>query len=209
MDVSHLLDELNDEQRAAVTAPEGHVLVLAGAGSGKTRVLVHRLAWLIQVGHVSPLGLLAVTFTNKAAGEMRERASKLLGISTRPLWIGTFHGIAHRLLRMHWKEAQAPSVAPAVVLELPANSAWPDHDTPERMALWAGDAALSRLVALKAALQGERRGYEFYYAVAGSTSDPSIRELANEFGKEEAEHVETLKHWIQREQAALTTSLPA
>jgi len=108
MDVSHLLDDLNDPQRAAVTAPEGHVLVLAGAGSGKTRVLVHRLAWLIQVGHVSPLGILAVTFTNKAAGEMRERASKLLGISTRPLWIGTFHGIAHRLLRMHWKEANLP-----------------------------------------------------------------------------------------------------
>ena len=108
MDVSHLLDELNDQQRAAVTAPEGHVLVLAGAGSGKTRVLVHRLAWLIQVAHVSPLGLLAVTFTNKAAGEMRERAGKLLGISTRPLWIGTFHGIAHRLLRMHWKEAGLP-----------------------------------------------------------------------------------------------------
>jgi DNA helicase-2/ATP-dependent DNA helicase PcrA len=108
MDVSHLLDDLNDPQREAVTAPEGHVLVLAGAGSGKTRVLVHRLAWLIQVGHVSPLGILAVTFTNKAAGEMRERAGKLLGISTRPLWIGTFHGIAHRLLRMHWKEANLP-----------------------------------------------------------------------------------------------------
>jgi DNA helicase-2/ATP-dependent DNA helicase PcrA len=85
-----------------------HVLVLAGTGSGKTRVLVHRLAWLIQVGHVSPLGIMAVTFTNKAAGEMRERAGKLLGISTRPLWIGTFHGIAHRLLRMHWKEARLP-----------------------------------------------------------------------------------------------------
>jgi len=108
VDVSHLLDELNEPQREAVAASDGHVLVLAGAGSGKTRVLVHRLAWLIQVDHVSPLGILAVTFTNKAAGEMRERSGKLLQVSTRPLWIGTFHGIAHRLLRMHWKEAGLP-----------------------------------------------------------------------------------------------------
>jgi len=108
MDVSHLLDELNEAQRQAVTAADRHVLVLAGAGSGKTRVLVHRLAWLIQVEHVSPLGVLAVTFTNKAAGEMRERTGKLLRVSTRPLWIGTFHGIAHRLLRMHCKEVGLP-----------------------------------------------------------------------------------------------------
>ena len=108
MDVSHLLEELNEPQREAVTASDEHVLVLAGAGSGKTRVLVHRLAWLIQVDHVSPLGVLAVTFTNKAAGEMRERTGNLLQVSTRPLWIGTFHGIAHRLLRMHWKEAGLP-----------------------------------------------------------------------------------------------------
>ena len=108
MDVSHLLDELNEAQREAVTASDGHVLVLAGAGSGKTRVLVHRLAWLIQVEHVSPLGVLAVTFTNKAAGEMRERTGKLLAGFHAPLWIGTFHGIAHRLLRMHWKEAGLP-----------------------------------------------------------------------------------------------------
>jgi DNA helicase-2/ATP-dependent DNA helicase PcrA len=108
MDVSHLLDPLNEAQRQAVTVADRHVLVLAGAGSGKTRVLIHRLAWLIQVEHVSPLGVLAVTFTNKAAGEMRERAGHLLQVSTRPLWIGTFHGIAHRLLRMHWKEARLP-----------------------------------------------------------------------------------------------------
>jgi len=108
MDVSHLLEELNEAQRDAVSAGDEHVLVLAGAGSGKTRVLIHRLAWLIQVNHVSPLGVLAVTFTNKAAGEMRERAGRLLQVSTRPLWIGTFHGIAHRLLRMHWKEAGLP-----------------------------------------------------------------------------------------------------
>ncbi|MFT5139084.1 MAG: DNA helicase-2/ATP-dependent DNA helicase PcrA [Lysobacterales bacterium] len=108
MDVSHLIDDLNEAQREAVTIESGHTLVLAGAGSGKTRVLVHRLAWLIQVEHVSPLSVLAVTFTNKAAGEMRERVQELLNISTRPLWIGTFHGIAHRLLRMHWREAGLP-----------------------------------------------------------------------------------------------------
>jgi len=108
MDVSHLLDELNEAQREAVTSQTQNTLVLAGAGSGKTRVLIHRLAWLIQVEHVSPLSILAVTFTNKAAGEMRERAQKLLQVSVRPMWIGTFHGIAHRLLRMHWEDAGLP-----------------------------------------------------------------------------------------------------
>ena len=108
MDVSHLLDELNEAQRKAVTSDSKHTLVLAGAGSGKTRVLIHRLAWLIQVEHVSPLSIMAVTFTNKAAGEMRERAQNLLQVSARSMWIGTFHGIAHRLLRMHWHEAGLP-----------------------------------------------------------------------------------------------------
>ncbi len=104
MDVSHLLDDLNEPQRQAVTAGDGHLLVLAGAGSGKTRVLVHRIAWLIQVHHVSPMGLLAVTFTNKAAGEMRNRVGRLLNLRPDGLWIGTFHGICHRLLRMHAAE---------------------------------------------------------------------------------------------------------
>jgi DNA helicase-2/ATP-dependent DNA helicase PcrA len=105
MDLSPILASLNDAQRAAVTAPVGPVLVLAGAGSGKTRVLIHRLAWLCQVENVSPHSILAVTFTNKAAGEMRGRIESLLGYSAAALWIGTFHGIAHRLLRLHWREA--------------------------------------------------------------------------------------------------------
>ncbi len=105
MDVSRLLGPLNPAQREAVTAPLGPVLVLAGAGSGKTRVLTHRIAWLIQVEGASPQGILAVTFTNKAAGEMRSRIEQLLGLPGGPLWIGTFHGIAHRLLRLHWREA--------------------------------------------------------------------------------------------------------
>ena len=108
MDVSHILAGLNDEQRAAVTAPLAPTLVLAGAGSGKTRVLTHRVAWLVQVEHVSPHGILAVTFTNKAAGEMRGRIESLLEVPSAPLWVGTFHGIAHRLLRMHWRETNLP-----------------------------------------------------------------------------------------------------
>jgi DNA helicase-2/ATP-dependent DNA helicase PcrA len=105
MDVSPILNPLNEAQRAAVTAPLGPVLVLAGAGSGKTRVLTHRIAWVIQAEGASPHGILAVTFTNKAAGEMRARVEQLLGVPGGGLWIGTFHGIAHRLLRLHWREA--------------------------------------------------------------------------------------------------------
>jgi DNA helicase-2/ATP-dependent DNA helicase PcrA len=108
MDVSQLLDPLNDAQRQAVTAPLAPTLVLAGAGSGKTRVLTHRVAWLVQVEGVSPHGVLAVTFTNKAAGEMRARIEAQLGLPSAPLWIGTFHGIAHRLLRLHWRETGLP-----------------------------------------------------------------------------------------------------
>ncbi|HLZ98963.1 MAG TPA: DNA helicase II [Steroidobacteraceae bacterium] len=108
MDVSHLLDGLNDAQRQAVASPLGAALVLAGAGSGKTRVLVHRVAWLIQVEGASPNSILAVTFTNKAAAEMRGRIETLLGIPGGAMWIGTFHGLAHRLLRRHWREAGLP-----------------------------------------------------------------------------------------------------
>ena len=105
MDVSHLLDDLNDAQRAAVTASPGSALILAGAGSGKTRVLTHRVAWLVQTEGYSPYSILAVTFTNKAAAEMRGRIEALLNLPVRGMWVGTFHGIAHRLLRMHWQEA--------------------------------------------------------------------------------------------------------
>lgn len=108
MDVSHLLDALNPAQREAVSAPPGHYLVLAGAGSGKTRVLTHRIAWLNEVYGVPTHGILAVTFTNKAAGEMRGRADALLRHGARGMWIGTFHGLAHRLLRLHWHEAKLP-----------------------------------------------------------------------------------------------------
>ncbi len=108
MDVTPILEHLNDAQRQAVTAPSEPTLVIAGAGSGKTRVLVHRAAWLIDVEGVSPQSLLAVTFTNKAAAEMRGRIESLLGLPVSHLWIGTFHGLAHRLLRRHWREAGLP-----------------------------------------------------------------------------------------------------
>jgi len=129
MDVSYILDDLNDAQRDAVSAPPGHLLVLAGAGSGKTRVLVHRIAWLVGVEGMSPHSILAVTFTNKAAAEMRGRIEQLRragmhqcrqrqdaesGLSMTGekvgggMWVGTFHSLAHRLLRAHWREAGLP-----------------------------------------------------------------------------------------------------
>jgi len=107
-DVSHILDDLNEAQREAVTASPGHMLVLAGAGSGKTRVLVHRISWLCQVEGASPFNIFSVTFTNKAAAEMRSRVEKLQGMPSAGMWVGTFHGLSHRLLRSHWKEAGLP-----------------------------------------------------------------------------------------------------
>jgi DNA helicase-2/ATP-dependent DNA helicase PcrA len=108
MDVSYLIDPLNEAQREAVCAPPGHYLVLAGAGSGKTRVLTHRIGWLTQAERVPPWAILAVTFTNKAAGEMRARLDALIPGGIQGLTVGTFHGIAHRLLRRHWREAGLP-----------------------------------------------------------------------------------------------------
>jgi DNA helicase-2/ATP-dependent DNA helicase PcrA len=109
MDVSFLINSLNDAQRLAVTAPSKSMLILAGAGSGKTRVLVHRIAWQIQVEGLSPHSILAVTFTNKAAMELRERIEKLLNMPTQAMWIGTFHGLAHRILRRHAQDAKLPN----------------------------------------------------------------------------------------------------
>ena len=107
--MADLLSQLNPEQLAAVTAPAGHALILAGAGSGKTRVLTTRLAWLIATGQVSPAAVLAVTFTNKAAREMLARITAMLPINPRGLWIGTFHGLCNRLLRTHHRDAALPA----------------------------------------------------------------------------------------------------
>ena len=103
-----MLGGLNDKQLEAVTLPAQSALILAGAGSGKTRVLTTRIAWLIQTGQVSPTGLLAVTFTNKAAKEMLTRLTAMLPINTRGMWVGTFHGLCNRLLRAHYREAGLP-----------------------------------------------------------------------------------------------------
>ena len=108
MDVSRIIEPLNEAQREAVCASPQPLLVLAGAGSGKTRVLVHRIAWLIDVEGLSPYSILAVTFTNKAAGEMRGRIEQLIDVPASGMWVGTFHGLAHRLLRRHWQEAGLP-----------------------------------------------------------------------------------------------------
>tara|TARA_B100001996_G_scaffold141215_1_gene107400 strand:+ start:608 stop:2881 length:2274 start_codon:yes stop_codon:yes gene_type:complete len=108
MDISLLVDQLNDGQRNAVAASSPHQLVLAGAGSGKTRVLVHRIAWLLEVEGVSPFAVMAVTFTNKAAKEMKGRLEELLNVPANGMWVGTFHGLAHRFLKLHWREAGLP-----------------------------------------------------------------------------------------------------
>ncbi|MFS1562264.1 MAG: DNA helicase II [Candidatus Arsenophonus phytopathogenicus] len=108
MNASYLLENLNIKQREAVAAPRTNMLILAGAGSGKTRVLVHRIAWLLTVDKVSPFLIMAVTFTNKAAAEMRHRINVLLGSDQGGMWVGTFHGLAHRLLRAHYLDADLP-----------------------------------------------------------------------------------------------------
>src|ERR1043165_8723039 len=103
MDLSPILNPLNDAQRAAVTAPLGPVLILAGAGSGKTRVLTHRIAWLVKVLGVNPHEILAFTFTNKAAGEMKARVARLVGPGASKMWVGTFHSTCVRILRASGK----------------------------------------------------------------------------------------------------------
>jgi DNA helicase-2/ATP-dependent DNA helicase PcrA len=106
--VSLHLEHLNPEQLAAVTLPDEHALILAGAGSGKTRVLTTRIAWLVKAGRVTPAGVLAVTFTNKAAREMLTRLTAMLPANPRGLWMGTFHGLSNRLLRAHHRDAGLP-----------------------------------------------------------------------------------------------------
>ncbi|WP_040673027.1 ATP-dependent DNA helicase [Rhodanobacter spathiphylli] len=144
MDVSYLIDPLNDAQREAVCAPPGHYLVLAGAGSGKTRVLTHRIGWLTQAERVPPWAILAVTFTNKAAGEMRARLEALIPGGTQGLTVGTFHGIAHRLLRRHWREAGLPETFQILdsddqlrlVKRVVAGLGLDDAKYPPRQAMW-------------------------------------------------------------------------
>ncbi len=170
-----LLDNLNPEQREAVTLPDVSALILAGAGSGKTRVLTTRIAWLVQSGRVSPRGLLAVTFTNKAAREMLTRLSAMLPIDTRGLWIGTFHGLCNRLLRAHHREAALPQSFQildtqdqlAVVKRVMKSLGIDDEKYPPRQAQWfinsAKDGGL-RPSAVDPADEFERRMLAVYEA---------------------------------------------
>ena len=170
-----LLDNLNPEQLEAVTLPDVSALILAGAGSGKTRVLTTRIAWLVQTGRVSPRGLMAVTFTNKAAKEMLTRLSAMLPIDTRGLWIGTFHGLCNRLLRAHHRDAALPQSFQildtqdqlAVVKRVMKTLQIDDEKYPPRQAQWfinsAKDAGL-RASAVDAADDFERRMVTVYEA---------------------------------------------
>src|SRR6266446_3312876 len=105
-----ILEGLNPQQLEAVTLPHQSALILAGAGSGKTRVLTTRIAWLIQTGQIGPLSVMAVTFTNKAAREMLARIAAMLPINLRGMWVGTFHGLCNRLLRTHYRDAGLPQL---------------------------------------------------------------------------------------------------
>ena len=144
LDVSHILESLNDAQREAVTAAPGSYLILAGAGSGKTRVLTHRIAWQVQTENISPHSILAVTFTNKAAASMKARIESLLDMPLRGMWVGTFHGLAHRLLRTHWQDAKLPQnfqILDAddqlrVVKRVLANLQLDEKKWPARQAVW-------------------------------------------------------------------------
>src|SRR3954467_9076399 len=138
------LEGLNEQQLEAVTLPQQSALILAGAGSGKTRVLTTRVAWLIQTGQASPHGLLAVTFTNKAAKEMLTRISAMLPINTRGMWVGTFHGLCNRMLRTHAREAGLPSLFQildtqdqlAVVKRIMKGMNLDEELSPPRQGLW-------------------------------------------------------------------------
>ena len=144
MDVTEILESLNPEQRAAVTAPQGSALVLAGAVSGKTRVLTQRIAWLAQTQGLSPFGILAVTFTNKAAAEMRSRIEEHLAMPLRGMWVGTFHSLAHRFLRAHWLDAgldQSFQIIDAddqlrLVKRILSNLSIDDKKWPAKQAVW-------------------------------------------------------------------------
>ena len=159
MDVSYILDNLNDEQRQAVTSEKQHLMVLAGAGSGKTRVLVHKVAWQVEALRKSPSSIMAVTFTNKAASEMRSRIEELLQSPAMDLWCGTFHGLSHRLLKRFNKEADLASgftildsddqlrIIKRISKELNLDeAAWPSRQSQWQINAWKDDGLRSSKV---------------------------------------------------------------
>lgn len=213
MDVSHLLNDLNEAQRAAVSAPPGHYLVLAGAGSGKTRVLTQRIAWLVEVMGVWPHAILSVTFTNKAAAEMRARCERVLDRPTQGLWIGTFHGLAHRLLRMHWREAGLPEnfhildsddqqrQVKRVILDLGLDDArFPPRQGTWMINAWKDDGRRPRDVDAEghAELQQWLRVYEGYEAACARQGYVDFAELLLRSHELWLEHPALLAHYQQR-----------
>ena len=159
MDVSHILDHLNDQQREAVTSEKQHLMVLAGAGSGKTRVLVHKIAWEVEALKRNPGSIMAVTFTNKAALEMRSRIEELLEAPMMDGWVGTFHGLAHRMLKRFHKEASLSSgftildsddqlrIIKRISKELGFDeSVWPSRQTQWQINAWKDEGFRSNLV---------------------------------------------------------------
>ena len=157
MDVSHILDSLNEDQRNAVTSEKQHLLVLAGAGSGKTRVLVHKIAWEVEALGRNPSAIMAVTFTNKAANEMRSRIEELLQSPILDSWIGTFHGLSHKLLKRFHKEAELSSgftildsddqlrIVKRISKELSLDEAtWPARQSQWQINSWKDDGLRSK-----------------------------------------------------------------
>ncbi|RCL35778.1 MAG: DNA helicase II [SAR86 cluster bacterium] len=157
MDVSHILDNLNEQQREAVTSEKEHLMVLAGAGSGKTRVLVHKIAWQVEALQINPASIMAVTFTNKAAMEMRSRIEELLQVQMRDSWVGTFHGLSHKLLKRFYKEANLSSgftildsddqlrIVKRISKELNLDEAtWPARQTQWQINSWKDDGLRSK-----------------------------------------------------------------
>lgn len=161
----------------------------------------------ISISTVDQFLSYAIKVEEDAAIHFERLASKMQKVGNNDV-AGLFAQLG-RFSRLHLEEAQKRAKTSDAKIDLPSATAWPDQETPERSALWAADPALTRLDALKAALQGERRGYEFYYAIAGTATDRQIKAMAQEFVKEEAEHVEKLRQWIVTEEATLRASQPA
>ena len=178
------------EGDATMPAKSPHLSIAAAVYTGGVRVktLDEFLSFAVKVEEDA-----AIHFEQLAAAMEAVGNGDVAALFTQ---LGTYS-------RLHWQEAKAKAGTHGATLNLPASSAWPDQETPERTALWAGDRSLARLDALRAALQGERRGFEFYYAVASTTKDPEIRGVAKEFVREETEHVETLKKWILKEESTV------
>jgi rubrerythrin/ferredoxin len=184
------------EGDATLPAKTPHLSIAAGVYTGGVRVktLDEFLSFAVKVEEDAAIHFEELSKRMLAAGNE--------DVATLFSQLGTYS-------RLHWEEAKAKSSRLGATLNLPAATAWPDQQTPEQTALWAGDRSLARLDALRAALQGERRGFEFYYAVAETTKDDAIRSVAKEFVREETEHVETLKKWIEKEESVRRAGVSA